>query len=592
MNSIRKVRSLRVVMLRSVAGVVLVLWAVVAALLTWGGRQESAAQAETAAAGALDSVRAYLNQSHGAWADRDYAALRLRYELSRAAAGIGDLGGGMVLRCEDPVTGTVQTSQMAFGWGFTGGCFDGEEWFLEFDSALDDAGQIAFAEKIQEHRGSGYLLVVRPESDRDWGAGLSDGTVVRADGVAVPGGGLKVRRLALVRPDGSQELLLETAACDESCITVELQYAELTTALWSDRQRGGRGDWEKRLAAFRWARQETAAYSSAELARDVTTRNEQGGVCYASGVTGSEIAYAWTYRPLAVALYELRWTYAFTLMLAALLALGLAHRLTVCTARPLERLCGQVKDGRPCRADSRIREINELAGAFETAREKLAEDLHRQKELTGAVAHELKTPAAILRAYAEALQEDIQPEKRAEYLAVIEEESGHMSALVGEVLELSRLEGGKGVLEREPVELARLVSKSFERLRLPMEERGLELILKLDPVEVTGDPMRLSRMINNLAVNVLRHAQPGPVRAALWQEGSTAVLRVENCCAPIPEQQLARLWEPFYKLDTARSREGSGLGLAVVKSVVELHSGACSAENVPGGLRIQVELPC
>lgn len=217
--------------------------------------------------------------------------------------------------------------------------------------------------------------------------------------------------------------------------------------------------------------------------------------------------------------------------------------------------------------------------------------LKKERQFTRAVAHELKTPAAVLRAYAEALREDVAPEQRQGYLASIEEESDRMAVLVNELLDLSRLDGAAGILDQQSLSLSGLVREGFERLRVPMKERGLELDLVLDPVAVRGDPRRLTQMVNNLAVNALRHALPGPITVCLRREGENVVLTTENPCQELTSEQLGRIWEPFYKVEEGRSGEGSGLGLAVVKNIVLLHGGRCRAERVPGGIRFVVELP-
>ncbi len=217
--------------------------------------------------------------------------------------------------------------------------------------------------------------------------------------------------------------------------------------------------------------------------------------------------------------------------------------------------------------------------------------LKRERQFTRAVAHELKTPAAVLRSYAEALGEGVEPIRQREYCAVIVEEADRMAQLVGELLDLSRMEGGADLAQWESLVLGELVREQFGRLSIPMQERGLCLEMELCPVSLMGNAKRLTQMCSNLAVNVLRHATPGAVQVQLQQESGRAVLTVENRCDPIPPERLSRLWEPFYKLDGSRSGEGSGMGLAVVKNIVEFHGGTCRAELTHGGIRFRIELP-
>lgn len=231
--------------------------------------------------------------------------------------------------------------------------------------------------------------------------------------------------------------------------------------------------------------------------------------------------------------------------------------------------------------------------AFFTARAQ-ARSLQRERDLTNAVAHELKTPLALLRSYAEGLREDIAPEKREEYLDVIMDQSDRMAALVSSLLDLSRMKAGKTHFAPGPVALDRVVGTVFRTLERPMETAGVTLDLDLAPCAVSGEEGRLSLVVSNLAANALQHTPPGgEIRVRLRAEGSAALLQVENDGDPIPAEALPRLFEPFYRSDAARDRArgGAGLGLALVKESVALHGGACGAENLPHGVRFWVELP-
>lgn len=230
--------------------------------------------------------------------------------------------------------------------------------------------------------------------------------------------------------------------------------------------------------------------------------------------------------------------------------------------------------------------------AFYTARTQ-ARAVRRERDFTRAAAHELKTPLAVLRTHAEALKEDIDPAKRGAYLDVVLSESDRMAGLVGQLLDLSRLEAGEG-LRPEPVDMAALVEEAFARLALPMERSGLAVKLALGPCAVTGDRRLLELMAEELASNALRHAAPGgTVTVTLARKGEKAVLTVDNDGGPIPEADLTRIWEPFFRGDAGRSRDtgGTGLGLAVVRAAAEAHGGGCSAANRPGGVVFRVWLP-
>lgn len=223
-----------------------------------------------------------------------------------------------------------------------------------------------------------------------------------------------------------------------------------------------------------------------------------------------------------------------------------------------------------------------------------ARSVRRERAFTRAAAHELKTPLAVLRTHAEALKEDISPEKRGAYLDVILDESDRMSTLVGQLLDLSRLEAG-AELRREPLDLAALTAEVLARLEPAAQVGAIALVLDLVPLQVEGDRRRLEELLAELGTNALKHCPPGgEVRVVLRLEGNRARLSVENDGPAIPAEDLPHLWEPFYKGDKSRSREGggSGLGLALVKGAAEAHKGTCRAENRSGGgVRFTIELP-
>lgn len=219
--------------------------------------------------------------------------------------------------------------------------------------------------------------------------------------------------------------------------------------------------------------------------------------------------------------------------------------------------------------------------------------IQRERDFARAAAHELKTPLAVLRAHAEALREDIAPEKREQYLDVVLSESDRMSALVGSLLELARTEAN-GVAKKEPVDLAALVREVFAPLALPLEQKNLQLQLELEEVSLSGDRARLEEAVENLVSNALRHADSGgTVQVSLEKFGHCARLTVYNDGPNIPSEDLSRLWEPFYRADPSRSRDsgGTGLGLAIVWKTVEAHGGRCWAENRPVGVAFVLELP-
>ena len=235
-------------------------------------------------------------------------------------------------------------------------------------------------------------------------------------------------------------------------------------------------------------------------------------------------------------------------------------------------------------------EIIRLQKALDYAKE--AEQARRQ--LTSDLAHELKTPLAVVHSYAEGLRAHIAEEKREQYLDTILSEAERMDGLVMEMLDLSRLEAGKVRLSRDDFDLRTLADDLFQKLRPLAEERGLKAVLEPGgPCPVTADEGRIAQAAENLMSNALRYAPAGTwVKARVGIDRGKAVFRVENPVEkPFTVEELSKIWEPFYRRDKARSGKGTGLGLSIVKNIVELHGGSCQVWNTAAGVEFSFELP-
>lgn len=338
------------------------------------------------------------------------AAAILRNNLSSAALYLSDLDGGMALVVRDGA-GAVIRSQLAWGYGHENGVDVGERWYLELDSGLDDTGQTALAEWMMAHRkGAGYSLYP-PDSAAD-----GDGTYARLTGWVEEGNTLRVKRIELIHPDGSTELVVETRLEGEPTDTVALRHLELRSALmpsWSWNSTGGENgptDMSRRLANIR----EAQAILDRELAGEDRTVLRDGGFAGGgySAETGELYYVAVQCGVLIPALRENLPLYASTLFLMVLVLLGLTRYLSRRVTEPVEELSARAEAGEPCPEDGPIRELNTLATAVNAGRGRLEEQLSRERAFTRAAAHELKTPLAVLRTHAEALREDIAPARR------------------------------------------------------------------------------------------------------------------------------------------------------------------------------------
>lgn len=213
-----------------------------------------------------------------------------------------------------------------------------------------------------------------------------------------------------------------------------------------------------------------------------------------------------------------------------------------------------------------------------------------RRQMTSNIAHELKTPLAIIHSYAEGLKEHIAEDKRDQYLDTILTESERMDAMVMEMLDLSRLEAGKVTLTRTEFSLSALTQAVYDTFSALAQEKQLQVEIDLHgPCTVLADEARIEQVLRNFLSNAIRYTPAGgTVRIrTLSRHGSkrnTVVFWAENTAPHFTPQQLEQLWETFYRADPARSSKGTGLGLAIAKNIISLHGGTCTAENTPLGV--------
>jgi two-component system, OmpR family, phosphate regulon sensor histidine kinase PhoR len=219
-----------------------------------------------------------------------------------------------------------------------------------------------------------------------------------------------------------------------------------------------------------------------------------------------------------------------------------------------------------------------------------------RRDFVANASHELKTPVAALRALAETLESALpdDPETAQGFVVRIGREAERLDALVRDLLDLSRVE--RGALAAEPVDLVGLVKEVAESHADRAEERRIRLRTELVPgTSVRGDRAQLGLMLSNLVDNALRYtAARGTVRIRLDSIHDKVMLRVADTGEGIPADELPRVFERFYRVDKARTRQtgGTGLGLAIVRHVAESHGGTVSVESRVGtGTTFTVTLP-
>jgi two-component system phosphate regulon sensor histidine kinase PhoR len=234
-----------------------------------------------------------------------------------------------------------------------------------------------------------------------------------------------------------------------------------------------------------------------------------------------------------------------------------------------------------------------------------SERLHRmRRDFVANVSHELKTPLAAIRGYAETLADGAASEAETahRFSRRILDQCRRLGALLDDLLVLSRLESAEAPGRREPVDLKELAQEAIELVESKAVEKAVEV--SLDPGEgatVEGDPEGILRLLSNLLENAVKYNRPGgSVRVRLARDESAslqapmAAIEVEDSGIGIPADSLPRIFERFYRVDKGRSREegGTGLGLAIVKHVAQAHGGRVEVESRLGeGTRFRVLLP-
>lgn len=202
-----------------------------------------------------------------------------------------------------------------------------------------------------------------------------------------------------------------------------------------------------------------------------------------------------------------------------------------------------------------------------------------RRETTAALAHELKTPLSVLSATAELLGDNLAPEKQAHYLGVIQQQAQRMDGSVRQMLELSRLETGAKALRRTAFSLAELAQERLQAA-LPTDSTIHTEFAAQGEYEVNADRALLTRALDALLENAVQHTPEGGCIMVHLADG---VLSVTNTGDAIPADALPRLWEAYYQADPSRSAKGDGLGLAIAKTVFDLHGFTCGAENTEIG---------
>lgn len=211
-----------------------------------------------------------------------------------------------------------------------------------------------------------------------------------------------------------------------------------------------------------------------------------------------------------------------------------------------------------------------------------------REEFVANVSHELRTPLSLIKGYVETLLDGArnQPETAERFLKIIERNAQRLDLLIQDLLSISALESGRMTLKLQPVNLRALVEKTFSDLKPPADNKKMTLVNELSELTATGDVDRLEQVFANLVDNAIKYgrAEGKVIVGGNNLENRKVQIFVQDDGPGIPPESINRIFERFYRVDKARSREqgGTGLGLSIVKHIVQSHGGEVRVESELG----------
>ncbi len=286
---------------------------------------------------------------------------------------------------------------------------------------------------------------------------------------------------------------------------------------------------------------------------------------------------------------------------AALLALFLGILLSRTIARPIRELTrathalseGNLGQQVPVRSKD---EIGELARAFNKMSSELARSVNARKQMTADIAHELRTPLALILGHAEGVHDGVL-DPNLENFEIIREEASRLEHLVDDLRTLSLADAGELAIQPQLVSPARLLEEVATLYRYQTQTKNLtfnlDIASSLPDLEV--DPGRMTQVLTNILDNAVRHTpEGGTITLASRLTSRGVALSVRDSGPGLSPADIERVFDRFYRADEARARHhgGSGLGLAIAKSIVAAHGGTIRAQSEEGqGLEVIIELP-
>jgi signal transduction histidine kinase len=300
----------------------------------------------------------------------------------------------------------------------------------------------------------------------------------------------------------------------------------------------------------------------------------------------------------------------FVTLFISVIALSGGWLVTQSAQYPIRRLAHAVsRIIRTGRTDERVEignsgdAVDDLTRLFNAMLDRIEGLVTAMRGSLDNVSHDLRTPLTRLRASAEmALAGPADPQRDREALADCVDEVDRVLVMLDTLMDISEAESGALQLRREPIRLAEVVDRAVDLYREVAEAKGVTLVapdpaaMVTEPIRdviVDGDRTRLEQVAANLIDNAIKYTPPGGrVDVALSRHEGRAVLRVSDTGSGIPPEEIPRIWERLFRGDTSRAERGLGLGLSLVKAIVEAHGGSVEVESTVGsGSTFTISLP-
>lgn len=291
------------------------------------------------------------------------------------------------------------------------------------------------------------------------------------------------------------------------------------------------------------------------------------------------------------------WLFALTIILSILMVL-ISTKYLVKPITKLTKATNSLAEGKfNVELDiNRSDELGKLANSFSHMANQLEQSDDIRKEFISNISHDIQSPLSNIKGYTNLLGKDSLPsEDKEKYIAVINVEIERLSTLTKQLLLLSSLDQNEDIMKKKTFNVAEQIKELVRQYQWAIGEKGIMLSYSLPDFEISGDPLLLNTVWDNLLTNAIKYnKENGSIDIAIAEKDSSVIINFQDKGIGLSEKELKRIFDRFYRVDTSRTHsvEGSGLGLSIVSSIVKLHNGKIvvkSEEN--GGSTFSVTLP-